>query len=352
MDSQKFQDAEFTTDTSEPKNKSKKRVPKVFISFILLALLIFITISGGFYRLDSGYAGVVTRFGEVNRIETEEGFKFKLPYLESVYKVNMEQRHKLEYGFRTAVEGSSNRSPEYTEYGAESLVIVDATGDNSSLILTKLIVTYKVNDASNYLFSVEDVDGTIQIALESVLRDTIAKHSRDEALLRKQLIDSEIMPILQKKLNSYDMGVNITEVKTQNNMLLPSVEEAYKQVEQANQLKNSKAEQAEKYENTVIPAAEAEAASIIEIAKAYKADVISMANSEVAQFNSLYEEYKNNPTVVKERYYIQTMQEFLSNNNIILDGTSDQSIYKFYNMDGSKKVNQKVIKDIVSGGNN
>lgn len=107
MDSQKFQDAEFTTDTSEPKNKSKKRVPKVFISFILLALLIFITISGGFYRLDSGYAGVVTRFGEVNRIETEEGFKFKLPYLESVYKVNMEQRHKLEYGFRTAVDRKS-----------------------------------------------------------------------------------------------------------------------------------------------------------------------------------------------------------------------------------------------------
>ncbi|MCT4662531.1 MAG: FtsH protease activity modulator HflK [Tissierellales bacterium] len=341
-------EAEFTRESTKSKTFNFK-FPKIGIGIILIIIIGFLTISGGFYRLDSGYAGVITRFGQVTRIETEEGFKFKIPYIEDVYKVNMEQRHKLEYGYRTAKEGSSTNSPEYQSYDAESLVIVDAAGDNSSLILTQLIITYKVSEPDNYLFNVDDVDGSIHIALESVLRDTVAKHSRDEALLQKQIIDSEIMPALQKKLNSYEIGVNITEVKTQNNKLLPSVEEAYKRVEQSNQTKNSKLEQAQKYRNTVIPAAEAEAASILEQAKAYKADVLSMANSEIAQFNALYEEYQKNPKVVKERYYIQTMQEFLSNNKIILDGTSSGDIYKFYNMEHGNSINPKVKESIIKG---
>lgn len=316
---------------------------KGIIGLVILIVVALVVAKSGFYKLDSGYYAVVTRFGEVHHVETEEGFKFKIPVIDNAIKVNVEERHKMEYGFRTTVGGNENRAPEYADYSEEALVIVEATGDNSSLILTELIITYKVNDAVNYLFNVDDVEGTIRLALESVLRDIIAKHSRDEALLEKQVIDSEIMPTLQKKLNGYGTGVLVTEVKTQNNTLLPSVEEAYRQVEQSNQLKNAKLEQAQKYRNTVIPAAEAEAASVIEKAKSYRADVLSKARSEVAQFNALYSEYQKNPDIVKEQYYVQTMTKFLENNKIVIDGTSGDSIYKFYNMEDSGTTQQKVV---------
>lgn len=338
-----FKDAEYT----EVKQKPKKR-PSINKNSILTILAIFVLgsfIWKGFYKLDSGYVGVVTRFGEVVRVEEQEGFKFMIPAIEYVEKVNIEKRYKLEYGFRTSIEGSETRATEYEVYDDESLVIVDAIGDNSSLILTELIITYKVNDPMNFLYSVDDVEGTIRLALESVLRDTIAKHSRDEALLEKQVIDSEIMPELQKRLNSYDAGVLVTEVKTQNNTLLPSVEEAYREVEQANQSKNAKLEQAQKYRNTIIPSAESEATALKESAKTYRANTLATAKSEVAQFDALYSEYKLNPAIVKERYYIQTMQEFLANNKIILDGTKSSSIYKFFNMKEEDLLenNQKVI---------
>lgn len=347
----KVHDAEYREvhEQKGPKKNLKKfKAPKTLIVIAILLFFVFTILRGGFYKLDSGYYAVVTRFGEVHHVETQEGFKFKIPIIDNAMKVNVEKRHKMEYGFRTTVAGNENRAPQYDDYKDEALVIVEATGDNSSLILTELIITYKVNDAVSYLFNVDDVEGTIRLALESVLRDVIAKHSRDEALLEKQVIDSEIMPTLQKRLNGYGTGVLVTEVKTQNNTLLPSVEEAYRQVEQSNQLKNAKLEQAQKYRNTVIPAAEAEAASVIEKARSYKANVLSKARSEVAQFNALYGEYQKNPEIVKEQYYVQTMIEFFENNHIIIDGSLGNNIHKFYNMEEDKKDNVK--KSIVTGG--
>ena len=79
------------------------------------------------------------------------------------------------------------------------------------------------------------------------------------------------MPRLQKKLDRYEAGVEITSVKTQNVELLPAVEEAYRQKENANQYMNGKLEEAEKYNNTVLPQAEAEAERLIEDASGYKA---------------------------------------------------------------------------------
>jgi len=330
----------------------KMKVSKNLIGLIGILIIAVIVVKSGFYKLDSGYHAVVTRFGEVHHVETEEGFKFKIPVIDNAIKVNVEKRHKMEYGYRTHVEGDETRAPEYKDYNLESLVIVEATGDNSSLILTELIITYKINDAVSYLFNVDDVEGTVRLALESVLRDTVAKHTRDQALLEKQVIDTAIMPALQKKLNGYGTGVLVTEVKTQNNTLLPSVEEAYRQVEQSNQIKNSRLEQAQKYRNTVIPAAAAEATAVIESAKSYKANVLANARSEVAQFNALYSEYIINPDIVKEQYYIETMIEFLKNNNIVIDGTSGEGIYKFYNMTEGNSIpeetKEKIAEKIVT----
>jgi membrane protease subunit HflK len=145
------------------------------------------------------------------------------------------------------------------------------------------------------------------------------------------------LPELQRKMNSYESGVKIIEVKTQNAELLPAVDEAYKQVEKANQYKNGKLEEAQKYRNTVIPQAEAEAIKLIEGAKGYKAEVVSRGKAGVAEFEALYTEYQKNPEIVKEKYYVESMKEFITNNNIIVDTTKSGQIHKFFNMDDGQK---------------
>lgn len=322
--------------------------PKQIFKIIKLSaviLVIIVAIIGSLYKLDTGWNAVIMRFGKLETIETQPGFHFKIPIIDTVQKLNIAQIHKLEYGYTTIVEGNEKREPQYSDNYEEAMVIVDAKSNNSSAVLINLVVRYKVENPADYLFKVDDIQGTMKLALEDVVRNTVQVFSLNEALTNKAAIDAEITPELQKKLNEYEAGVRIVEVKTQNTMLLPEVNKAYEAVEEANQYKNGKIQEAIQKRNTIIPQAEAEYTRMLESAKGYKAETIARAKASVAEFNALYQEYLKNPTVVKERYYIEAMREFFKNNDVIVDMTNEQGVYKFYNMENDLQVKKQIIND-------
>lgn len=349
MDAKKPDDIVIDLESKKPDLKKFVRWSKSILSTIIIVLLLIIFIPNSVYKVDSGWSAVILRFGEVQKVEANEGIHFKLPIVDEVKKVHMEQRYKLEYGYRTISDSSDKSEAEYKDITEEATVIVEAKENNSSLVLINLIVSYKVEDPIDYLFKVDNLEGTIRLALEDVIRNTVQSHTLDEALTNKVVIDNEIMPELQKKLQNFESGIEIVEVQTQNTELLPSVEEAYQQVEKANQYKNGKLEEAQKYRNTVIPQANAEAAKLIEDAKGYKAEVVSNANASISQFEALYKEYQQNPNIVKEKYYMESMQQFIKNNKLIIDATEEGNIHKFYNMDEEK--NPVKAEAIEQGGN-
>ena len=172
----------------------------------------------------------------------------------------------------------------------------------------------------------------MRLALEDVVRNTLPSFTIDEALQNKELIDEAILPKFQKKLDKYNTGIKIVQVTTQNVSLLPAVEETRQKVEEANQYKQGKEEEAQKYANTVIPKAEAEATKLYEDAKGYSAEVIAAAKADIAEFEALYSEYLKNPNVVKEKYYLEAMQEVFNNNELIIDQTNNSNFLKFYNV--------------------
>lgn len=288
---------------------------------------------GTVYKVDIGWNAVITRFGEVVKIETKDGLHAKLPFIDKIAKVNVQQISKLEYGYRTVVEGNERNNPEYQDVLDEAMVIVDAKGNNSSVVLTNIVVRYKITDPYKYLYKVDDIEGTMMLALEDCVRNAAQVFTLNEALTNKSLIDDEIFPEYQKVLNQYDAGIQVVEVKTQNTELLSEVDQAYQQVEEANQFKNSKIQEAMKMKNMLIPQAEAEAKKLTEGAIGDAAITIANAKASVAQYNSLYEEYIKNPDVVREKYYVEAMKEFIKNNKVVVDLTENGGVYKFYNMD-------------------
>ncbi|MFZ5351599.1 MAG: FtsH protease activity modulator HflK [Bacillota bacterium] len=315
-----------------------------FVKLALLGILLIVLLLGSVYKLNTGWNGVVLRFGKMEAIVTQPGFHFKLPIIDTIEKVNVSQIHKLEYGYSTIVEGTDKSEPQYSDNNEEAMVIVDAKSNNSSVVLINLVVRYKVDNPENYLFKVDDLEGTMRLALEDVIRNTVQVFSLNEALTNKGAIDSEILPELQKKLNEYEAGVKIVEVKTQNTMLLPEVNKAYEAVEEANQYKNGKIQEAIQMRNTIIPQAEAEYTKLIEEAKGYKAKVMANAKASVAEFEALYFEYQKNPAIVKEKYYVEAMKEFVANNDIVID-MSKGGIYKFYNMQNDQELKKQLVDE-------
>jgi modulator of FtsH protease HflK len=298
---------------------------------------------GTVYKMDIGWNGVITRFGKVVKIETKDGLHVKLPFIDSLQKVNVQQIRKLEYGYRTIREGNEGRDPEYQDVLDEAMVIVDAKGNNSSVVMTNIVVRYRIVDPYKYLYKVDDLEGTMLLALEDCVRNATQIFTLNEALTNKSIIDAEIFPEFQKLLNQYDAGIQVVEVKTQNTELLPEVDQAYQQVEEANQFKNSKIQEAMKMKNMLVPQAEAEAKKLTEGAMGDAAITVANAKASVAQYNSLYEEYKKNPDVVREKYYVEAMKEFMKNNKVVVDLTEKGDIYKFYNMD-QNAVKQQVAE--------
>ena len=214
--------------------KLKKGTFKM-IPIVLLVLLIALFITNGIYQLDAKEDGVVIRLGKLYKVETEAGLHFKIPLVDQVRKVNVETLYKMEYGFRTIREGNESSNPVYEERPEESNVIVDGANNNASIAIIELIIQYKVDDAFNYTYKVDDVEGTVRLALEDVVRSTVQAFTLEDVKTQKEAIDAEIMPALQKKLDSYNTGLEITKVKVQNAEFLPKVEEAFQQRENANQ---------------------------------------------------------------------------------------------------------------------
>lgn len=321
----------------EYRRKMRENVKKLkkLLVFAPAILLAFILIVSSVYKVNTGEAAVITRFGSASRVVNDAGIHFKVPLIESANMVSLAKRHQIEYGYRTLSGYGTMQTSDYQEMPDEQIVIVEAVGNNSSLVLTELIVEYRVIDPINYLYKVDDLENTIRLVLEDTLRNTLQSVTLDQALTDKLSIDAEIKPEIQRKLNSYEAGVDIIEVKTQNTSLLDSVDTAYREIEKANQYRNGKIEEAQKYTNTVVPKAESEAAQLIEGAKAHRARVIAQANAEVAEYQALYAEYVKNPQIIRERIYTESMKEFIANNNVIIDTTSGSNLYKFYNMDDS-----------------
>lgn len=315
-------------DVQKIKDRSLKIIP-----FVVVLLLIGLFVTNGVYQLDAKEDGVILRLGKLYKVEEEAGLHFKIPLVDQVRKVNVETIYKMEYGFRTVQEGTEYSEPVYQEVEEESNVIVDGANNNASIAIIELIVQYKVEDPFNFLYKVDDVQGTLRLALEDVIRSKVQAFTLEEAKTQKEAIDAEILPALQKKIEGYNTGLKITKVSTQNVEFLPSVEEAFQQRENANQYKNGKVEDGEKYENTIVPQAQAEAEAIVQEANAYAATVKSAAKAEVAQFLALYEEYSKNEDILKEKYYLDAMREFLGNNEIVVDFTDSDSLLKLFNMD-------------------
>ena len=121
-------------------------------------------------------------------------------------------------------------------------------------------------------------------------------------------------------LEQQEIGLMLTNITMQDSEP-PTTEvmEAFKKVETAKQGKETTLNNAEKYRSEKLPEAEAEADQIIKNAEAAKQTRINEAEGQVARFNAIYEEYRKNPEITKERMYYEAMETVLPDVKLVID---------------------------------
>lgn len=307
------------------KNKKSKGSLTLFI-LILVVVAIFAGFNS-YYMLNNAEQAVIERFGEVVNIVNNPGLNFKIPFVERVYVVNTNEIRRIQYGYEVTSEATPTSEATYRDVESESIVLTKG----AYLVNIGAVIQYRVTNAADYIYNVDDPEGTIRLAFESAVRRNIQNMELNDALVNKDTIATQIIPDLVAKINQYDFGITITDVKFTDVLLPEPVQFAYDDV---NNAKNEKAEyqsRALEYENDKIPQARAKAFEIIEEAKGYKAEVIAQAKGDVAKFSQVLEKYANASEITETRMYIETMDEVLSKtpNKYIIDLSDGDNMVKY-----------------------
>ncbi len=195
------------------------------------------------------------------------------------------------------------------------------TGDEN-IVNIDFQVVWNVSDPAKYLFNLADPENTVSAVSESVMREIIAR-SKLAPILNKDRaqIASEVQTLVQKTLDSYKSGINIVRINFERADPPPQVIDAFRQVQAAEQTRDTLQKQADAYANKVVAGARGQAAQLVLEAEGYRAQVVNVAEGQASRFNSVYQQYKKAPIVTRKRLYLETMERVLSGSNkIIMDG--------------------------------
>jgi modulator of FtsH protease HflK len=219
--------------------------------------------------------------------------------------------------------------------GVEQTTEVGLGGDatDGGLMLTRdqnivdigFQVVWDISDPSQYLFNLADPQDTIRAVSESAMRDIIARSELSPILNRDRgVIVTDLRAQIQGTLNEYGAGINVIRVNLQRAAPPSQVADAFREVQSAQQQRDTLQNQADAYANQVTAGARGQAAQLLEEAEAYRAQVVNVAQGEAAAFLSVYEEYVKAPEVTRRRMYLETMERvFGGMNKVILDGVAN-----------------------------
>ncbi|WP_288930222.1 FtsH protease activity modulator HflK [uncultured Maritimibacter sp.] len=269
------------------------------IGIVVLAA-VALWLFASFYRVDTSEQSVELLFGERYQVGTE-GLNFA-PWpvvTKEIYPVTRENTEDIGVGLD------------------EGLML---TGDENIVDIDYQVV-WNIGDVEQFVFNLADPVNTIRAVSESAMREIIGRSSLAPILNRDRgVIAQELEELIQSTLDSYNSGVNIVRVNFDRADPPREVIDSFREVQAAEQTRDTLQSQADAYANRVVAEARGEAAQTLEQAEAYRARVVNEAEGEAARFIAVYNEYAKAPEVTRRRLYIETLERVLGDvDKIIMD---------------------------------
>lgn len=277
-----------------------------------------------FYRVDTSEQSVELFLGEYHQTG-QEGLNFApWPFVtKEILSVTRENTEDIGVG-------SGSRSDQGLMLtGDENIVDIDFQ------------VVWNISDAQRYLFNLAEPRDTIRAVAESVMREIIARSLLSPILNRDRgVIAAELEELIQATLDSYNSGVNIVRVNFDKADPPREVIDAFREVQAAEQTRDTLEKQADAYANTVLAQARGESARLLQQAEGYRAQVVNQAQGEASRFVSVFDEYAKAPDVTRKRLYIETLERVLGNvDKIIIDegAGGDQGVVPYLPLNELRK---------------
>jgi modulator of FtsH protease HflK len=273
----------------------------------------------GFYIVGAGERGLVLTFGRLTG-QTQPGLHYRLPFpVQSHHLVDIARLRATEIGYRT--EGGTARS-----------VLEEAqmlTGDEN-LVEVQLFVQYLVQDPEAFTFAVRDAEGVLRANAEIALRSTVGQNTIDFTMTEGRVeTQNQVKALLQELLDRYNTGLVVTETRLLAVDPPADVRDAFHDVVRAFEDRERLVQEAEGYAEQVVPSARGNAAQLVLEAEAYREQRLIRAEGDAARFIALLEEYLKNPEVMRERIYLESIENVLKEATIYVLDVGNSNVLPF-----------------------
>lgn len=263
------------------------------IVLVLLAIWAFT----GLYQVDAAERALVLRFGKYVTT-TQPGLRWHLPWpIETKQIVNIQSIQSFD---------------EQTRMLTSDETLVDIN----------LEVQFRRANAIDFAFNVQDPESTLQEVSESAIREIVGRSRLNDVLESgRQQIVAQTKELIQRTLDAYKVGLEVTSVNLQDVRVPTEVASAQQDAIKAREDRDRYSLAAQAYANDLIPRARGEGVRRIEDAHAYSAKVIADAEGEAQRFTKLLTEYEQAPGVTRERLYLETVESVLASSKKVVVGT-------------------------------
>lgn len=290
-----------------------RRKVSTTVKIVIAVLVLFLLATNSYYTIQEEEQAVVCTFGAPQAVTTP-GLHFKIPFIQTVTKVNTTIKG-FTIGYTMEAENMS---------AADDAMMITS---DYNFINVDFYAAYRVTDPVKALYASEDPVEILKNIAQNCIRTTIGSYTVDSVLTTgKNEIQANITQMILEKLEDYDIGIQLINITIQDaEPPTAEVSNAFKEVETAKQGKETALNNANKYRNEQIPKAEAKSDEILQNAEAAKQERINEANGQVARFNAMYEEYVKYPEVTKKRMFYEAMENVLPVIKVIIesaDGTT------------------------------
>lgn len=282
---------------------------------IVVGVLIAIYLGSGVFVVQDGNVGVVSRFGKYEE-SADQGVHWRLPYpFESHEIVNTSQIRSVDVGRNNAVTQANVRDASLLTHDAD---IVDV----------RFAVQYQIKSATDYLFRNLNPDQNVTESAQAAIREIAGTHSTDDLLFKdREALRAKLVDTIQVSLDSYKTGLQVTGVTIQSVQVPAQVQPAFEEAAKVRQDNERAVDTAKAYADQLLPRAKTDAARMIDDAKGYSNRVVSQAQGNAERFKQVYAEYSKAPAVIRQRMYLDTMQQIYSRaTKVFVDSKSSNNV--------------------------
>lgn len=282
---------------------------------IVIGVLIAIYLGSGVFVVQDGQAAVVMQFGKY-RYTAGQGVHWRLPYpFEAHDLVNIGQIRQVEVGRNNVVRLANVKDASMLTHDAD---IVDV----------RFAVQYQVKKPTDYLFRSADPDQSVMQAAQAAVRGIVGSRSTNDILYQdREAIRQQLVAAIQRSLDEYQSGLAVTGVTIQGVQAPDQVQAAFDDAAKVRQENERAKREAEAYAADLLPRAQADVARQIDEAKAYSDKTVAQAQGDAERFKQVYAQYSKAPAVIRERMYLETMQQIYSNTTkVFVDSKSGNNV--------------------------